>query len=91
MNKCYEISLEGRVQGVGFRNFAFTKALKYGIKGYVKNTFEGNVEIVCCGNEESLDKFISDIKKGPSFSFISKFTINNYNDTENFKDFRITY
>jgi len=86
MNKNFELIIEGRVQGVGFRNFAYTRALKYNIKGYVKNTFDGNVEIICTGESADMDKFIAEIKKGPSFSFISNVKINetSENDFENF-------
>ena len=91
MNKCFEIILEGRVQGVGFRNYALTRAVRNNIKGYVKNSYDGNLEIVCCGEKENLNKFISEIKKGPSFAYISKIKINEYTHSADFKDFRITY
>ncbi|MDD3520774.1 MAG: acylphosphatase [Actinomycetota bacterium] len=91
MKKCIEILLEGRVQGVGFRNFTLNIALRHDIKGYVKNTHEGNLEIVCCGSREDVDKFVNEIKRGPSFAFISKIRINDYADNVNFKDFKIIY
>jgi len=91
MYKCFEILFEGRVQGVGFRNFALTRAVRHNIKGYVKNTYEGNLEIICCGEEDDINKFIHEIKKGPSFAFISKTRINEYANTADFEDFRIVY
>lgn len=91
MIKCFEVILEGRVQGVGFRNFALSKAVKYNIKGFVRNTGDRNLEIVCCGENEDLEKFISEIKKGPSFAFINKVKIREYPGTEDFSVFKITY
>ncbi len=91
MIKCLEILLEGRVQGVGFRNFALSKAIRFNINGYVRNTVEGHLEIIACGEKENLDKFLSEIKKGPSFAFVSKIRINDYPEVENFKSFQIIY
>lgn len=90
MNKNFELIVAGRVQGVGFRNFAYTRAIKYNIKGFVKNTFDGNVEIVCTGESADMDKFIGEIKKGPSFSFISNVKINETSEND-FKNFEIRY
>jgi acylphosphatase len=90
MNKNFELIVEGRVHGVGFRNFAYTRALKYNIKGFVKNTFDGNVEIICKGESTDIDKFIAEIKKGPSFCFISNIKINKTSEND-FKSFEIRY
>jgi hydrogenase maturation protein HypF len=62
------IKLSGRVQGVGFRPFAYRLAEKYGIKGYVLNNAEG-VEIDAEGKKDDLSNFIksldSDSEKPP--------------------------
>ena len=87
MKKYFELIIEGRVQGVGMRYFVYTRALKHGINGFVKNTADGNVEILCSGEQTKMDEFIAEIKKGPSFSFISDVRINEAaeNDFENFE------
>ncbi|MCX6346849.1 MAG: acylphosphatase [Actinobacteria bacterium] len=90
MNKNFELVIEGRVQGVGMRYFAYTRAIKYNISGFVKNTPDGNVEIVCSGESAEMDKFIAEIKKGPSFSFISDVRINETPQND-FKNFEIRY
>ncbi len=54
------IKLSGRVQGVGFRPFAYRLAEKYGIKGYVLNNAEG-VEIDAEGKEDGLLNFIKSL------------------------------
>jgi acylphosphatase len=59
------IEIFGRVQGVGFRFFAQQMAMKYRIDGYVRNTLQGTVEVVAEGDEESLAKFIEELRKGP--------------------------
>jgi acylphosphatase len=57
--------IKGRVQGVFFRATAKDVADEIGIKGWVKNTAEGNVEIIAGGTDEQLQKFIDWCKVGP--------------------------
>ena len=91
MSKCLEILIEGRVQGVGFRNYALSKAIRFDIKGYTRNMPEGHLEIICCGEKNDLEKFLSEIKKGPSFAFISNIKINDYAEMTDFTNFEIIY
>lgn len=59
----------GKVQGVFFRKYTIDVAEEYGIFGRVKNTEDGNVEIVVQGEEKSLQKFKEKIKEG---NFLSR-------------------
>jgi acylphosphatase len=43
--------IEGEVQGVFYRATAKEIADKLGITGWIKNTWEGNVEAMVTGNE----------------------------------------
>ena len=36
----------GRVQGVGFRYFTWNEAQKIGVLGFVRNLWDGSVEVV---------------------------------------------
>jgi len=56
--KSFHIVVSGRVQGVGYRYSAAKAAAKYRISGWVRNTFDGSVEIECEGDEENLNYFI---------------------------------
>ena len=57
--------ITGRVQGVLFRRYAEKQAKELSITGWVKNTLDGDVEIVCEGKEEDLVSFISLMRQGP--------------------------
>ena len=48
----------GRVQGVGFRYYAVQKANQLGLTGWVKNLYDGSVEMEVEGQEELLDQLI---------------------------------
>ena len=48
----------GRVQGVGFRYYAVQKASQLGLTGWVKNLYDGSVEMEVEGQEELIDQLI---------------------------------
>ena len=47
--------VSGAVQGVGFRFFVEDVAAKLGIAGYVKNLFDGRVEVYAIGSADQLE------------------------------------
>ncbi len=46
----------GYVQGVGFRYFVVEKAQRLGLRGYVRNRTDGDVEVVAQGTRPALRK-----------------------------------
>lgn len=48
----------GRVQGVGFRYYAVQKANQLGLTGWVKNLYDGSVEMEVEGQEKLIDQLI---------------------------------
>jgi len=57
--------VSGMVQGVGYRFFAQRAAAKYGVCGYVKNLYDGRVEVYAIGSEEQIRSLRGDLKRGP--------------------------
>lgn len=83
-----KVSVNGIVQGVGFRPFVYSIACENNLKGYVKNTCKG-VVIDIEGEEKNIDKFLNDLKdKPPDTSEIIHIDIRN-EDIVNYKEFRI--
>lgn len=86
-----KIVVSGRVQGVGFRYFTVQQAINFSIKGYVKNTADGNVKIIAIAESNNLDEFIKAIKQGPRFSWVEKVDISPLQSTRKYEKFRIEY
>jgi hydrogenase maturation protein HypF len=55
------ISIEGRVQGVGFRPFVYRAALRHGLVGFVRNAPDG-VRIEAEGSQPGLDRFVATLE-----------------------------
>ncbi|MBV8674095.1 MAG: acylphosphatase [Acidobacteriaceae bacterium] len=56
--------VKGRVQGVGFRWFVHREASVLGLKGWVRNTEDGHVEVVASGEPEQLSELETALHKG---------------------------
>jgi acylphosphatase len=63
--KTIQLLIQGKVQGVFYRASAKEKADKLGIRGWVKNTEDGDVAILCQGPEMELGEFINWCRQGP--------------------------
>ncbi|MGC8976330.1 MAG: acylphosphatase [Candidatus Ratteibacteria bacterium] len=89
--KRYHIYISGRVQGVGFRWYAQRIAKNIDILGWVKNLPDGKVEIVAEGNEENLERFIEELKKGYLGGNIRNIEKIEEKYTGEFKNFQIRF
>jgi acylphosphatase len=56
--------VKGRVQGVGFRWFVHREAAELGLRGWVRNTDAGDVEVVASGVPETLAELKTALRKG---------------------------
>lgn len=63
--------ISGRVQGVGFRYFAENEARNLGVCGYVKNLWDGRVEVYAIGEEPSLRALRARLARGPRGARVS--------------------
>jgi acylphosphatase len=55
----------GRVQGVGFRYSARSKAEKFGVTGFARNLPDGAVELEVEGSPSAVDEFLAWSRRGP--------------------------
>ena len=87
--KSFFIQIKGVVQGVGFRPFVYTLALKYDIKGWVNNDEKGvNILLYAC--EENIRKFINELKSNPPIlAKIDSINIEEITEIKEYKTFEI--
>ena len=57
--------VRGRVQGVGFRWFVEREAHILGIAGWVRNNYDGSVEVLAQGTRDQLSGLHSRLREGP--------------------------
>lgn len=82
------LTIKGKVQGVFFRATAKEVAGEIGVKGWVKNTEEGDVEAVASGSEEQLQQFIKWCQKGPSKAVVTTVQVERIEEKE-FEAFKV--
>ncbi len=64
--------VHGRVQAVGFRAFVIDVANRLGIKGWVRNRWDGTVEVVAEGERPGLEQLLASLKVGPRMASVEK-------------------
>jgi acylphosphatase len=64
--------IQGRVQGVGFRWFVHREASELDLRGWVRNTEEGDVEVVASGATDDLSELRASLRRGPRGSRVDR-------------------
>lgn len=64
--------VSGRVQGVGYRFFAERTAGSLGLGGYVRNLYDGRVEVYAIGSAEQLHALASALRRGPRMAEVEE-------------------
>jgi acylphosphatase len=62
--------VKGRVQGVGFRDALRAEALRFGLKGWVRNRTDGSVEAVLQGDAATVGRLIAWAQRGPPLAHV---------------------
>jgi acylphosphatase len=71
-NQAKRFFVSGRVQGVGFRFFAERTASRLAVGGYVKNLFDGRVEVYAIGSAEQMDALRNALGRGPRMAAVDR-------------------
>ena len=62
--------IQGRVQGVGFRYYVMRRAQALGLRGWVRNVWNGDVEIEAEGDRPALEQLAELVQSGPTSSHV---------------------
>ena len=88
----------GSVQGVGYRQFVKSNALRLGLTGWVRNLPagryglpNGSVEALLQGKKEILEEMVMLSKKGPWLAEVEKVQVTWEEEKEKFEDFNIIH
>jgi acylphosphatase len=79
----------GQVQGVGFRMFVQEQAVNLRVNGWVRNRWDGRVEVLAEGKREVLERLLGILRRGPRSSTVSDFTFEWQSATGEFRNFII--
>ncbi|MEE1314114.1 MAG: acylphosphatase [Lachnospiraceae bacterium] len=86
-----ELHYYGRVQGVGFRYWAKTQAIKFHVTGWVRNEYDGSVTVQVQGTQDQIERFMYGIEHGHSFMRINEVKANPILLKEKESDFLVRY
>ena len=84
-----KILVIGRVQGVFFRASTLKKAKHFAIKGTVRNTSVGDVEIIALGEQLAMEQFIRWCHKGPLSAKVTAVIVEPLKDAVDYTEFTI--
>ena len=66
------VLVDGTVQGVGFRMFVKDEARARKLTGWVRNVFDGRVEILVEGPRHELERLLDRMRSGPRSAFVTE-------------------
>jgi acylphosphatase len=70
--------VEGRVQGVWFRESTRQQAETLRLSGYAINQRDGSVEVLACGDEAEIAELAAWLRQGPPMAQVTSVTERNY-------------
>lgn len=83
--------VEGRVQGVFFRDFTRRSARALSVGGWVRNLPDGRVEVLVEGELEAVRKLASQLESGPPGANVGRVEVVYEPHRGEFEDFRVRY
>jgi acylphosphatase len=61
-----QVTITGRVQGVGYRAWVDHQARNHDLEGWVRNRRDGSVEALFAGPEDVVSEMVARCRRGPS-------------------------
>ena len=83
--------VEGRVQGVGYREYVRVQAKRLNLTGWVRNLPDGRVEVVAEGEDIAVAHLQVLLEKGPALAWVDDVHPSYTASTGEFTDFIVRY
>lgn len=64
--------MHGAVQGVGFRWWTAREAARLGVRGWVRNRWDGTVEVLAEGEPAGVQELVDALRHGPPYADVSR-------------------
>ncbi|MCK4594530.1 acylphosphatase [bacterium] len=84
-------TVEGSVQGVGFRWFVMRQARALGLVGSVANLPDGTVRVIAVGRRGDLESLIGLLREGPPASRVTDVKLQWTPAVATYRDFRVVF
>jgi acylphosphatase len=84
-------TVHGRVQGVNFRYYTQRRANDLGLIGYVRNQWDGTVEVAAEGPRQALEELLAFLRTGPRGAFVTQVDIKWSAPAGHFDRFKVRY
>jgi acylphosphatase len=91
LSSAAEIIVQGRVQGVGFRDYAQRRGSQLGLVGYVMNLRDGRVRARAEGARTVIEEFVRELEKGPPLSRVERVDVRWLPPTGRYAGFDVRY
>jgi acylphosphatase len=70
-NSRLHATVTGRVQGVSFRYFVLEQAYQLNLTGWVRNRWNGAVEVTAEGSRQNLELLLNALRDGPPMASVT--------------------
>lgn len=84
-----ELTITGKVQGIGYRKWFARQATLRSIEGVVSNLEDGSVRAVIQGTSVAIDDLIRLASKGPAKAIVKQILISERSDAETYTEFKV--
>jgi len=82
-------TVEGRVQGVGYRAFVEQNAYALRLRGWVRNRWNGSVEVMAEGERQELENLLTALYRGPRAANVTNIQTEWLPATQEFSHFSV--
>ena len=70
--ECRLVRVEGRVQGVGYREACINEARRLHLAGWVRNRLDGSVQVMLQGPADDVARMLAWLHEGPPHARVSR-------------------